>query len=221
MKLVRSFRCGLAVVAGLFVAAGTTVAGPIVFSLGSDPGQDYLGEAVGPYAGTLTHSTATGFFCLDQNLASSFNTRYSGTVASPNTWQEKEAAFLAAVAVHLNHQADGPISFAIWQVMSTSTAIDPAAAPWLEMAEFAWQRGLITPGFLQQVLIFTPSDPQIQRFITGIPGCEDVSIVMRALEDSVSETPEPSTFLLGCSARGIAMTVVRRGRGRLDLKQRS
>lgn len=217
MKRVRSVRCGLALMAGLFVAAGTAAASPIVFSLGADPGQDYLGETVGPYSGTLTHSIATGFFCLDQNLASSFNTRYSGTVAAPNTWQEKEAAFLAAVAVHLNHTADGPISFAIWQVMGTATVTDPAAAPWLEMAEFAWQRGLITPGFLQQVLIFTPSDPQIQRFITGIPGCEDVSTVMRALEDSVSETPEPSTFVLGFSALGVAMTTARRRRTRLRI----
>jgi len=215
MKLVRSVRFGLALVAGLIAVAGTAAAGPIVFSLGADPGQDYLGEAVGPYAGRLTHSTATGFFCLDQNLSSSFNTRYSGTVAAPNTWQEKEAAFLAAVAVHLNHQADGPISFAIWQVMGTATVTDPAAAPWLEMAEFARQNDLITPAFLQQVLIFTPSDPQIQRFITGIPGCDDVSTVMRALEDSVTETPEPSTFFLGCSALGIAMTVARRRRARL------
>ena len=121
------------------------------------------------------------------------------------------------MAVHLNHTADGPISFAIWQVMGTATVTDPAAAPWLEMAEFAWQRGLITPGFLQQVLIFTPSDPQIQRFITGIPGCEDVSTVMRALEDSVSETPEPSTFVLGFSALGVAMTTARRRRTRLRI----
>ncbi len=218
MKLFSVVRLALALAGSLTVA----MASPIVFNLGADPAHDYLGEDVGPYLGTLTRTAATNFFCLDQGLDSTFNTRYSGTLAAPNTWQEKEAAFLGAVALHLNmvhgtHEADGPISFAIWEVMGTASHTDPAADPYLQMANFAYQHDLITPAFLARVLIFTPSDPTIQRFITAIPGCEDVPVVMQAMQDSLTEAPEPSTFLFGGTALGIVMTVARRKRAQLKV----
>lgn len=227
MKLAWSVRLVLVALAGMFMVQGVAIASPIVFALGADPVQDYLGEDVGPYPGALTHSTATGFFCLDENLASSFNTRYSGTVAAPNSWQEQEAAFLAAVAIHLegqngNHAADGPISFAIWQVMGTNSQTDPAAAPYVQMAEFAYSHHMISATLLQQVEIFTPSEAGIQRFISGVANFPDVSAVQDAMAnqvaaDLVSDAPEPSTFLFGGTALGIVMTMARKNRVRLKV----
>ena len=38
------------------------------FTLGSNPNQVFDSENVGPYPGTLTGSTATSFFCLDDTF---------------------------------------------------------------------------------------------------------------------------------------------------------
>jgi PEP-CTERM motif len=78
-----------------------------VFVLGNATPQTYLpsGEPsnavaipVGPYAGTLTNSSITLFFCLSGNLTSNWDTSYSGgTESAPSGDQQEEAALLASL----------------------------------------------------------------------------------------------------------------------------
>jgi len=175
------------------------------FTLGHDQNQIFDSENVGPYLGTLTGSSAVGFFCLDDTLTAYFGTSYNGTVKAPTTQQEKEAAFLASYAVYLGspssngaivNSVEGPISFAIWQIMGTlgSNPADPAAQPFIQTAEYAYSHNLISQSYLSTVQIFLPSDPSVQRFITAIPDSSEVSSVV----------PEPGTFVL--VVLGLALT---------------
>lgn len=177
----------------LFLSSAS--AAPIVFTLGADPVQDYLGEDVGPYEGTLTNTNLTGFFCLDESLQSTFGTRYAGTEARPLTQQEQEAAFLASLGLHLGPSVSGPISYAIWEVMGANT-VDPSAAKYIELAEYAYVQKLIRGAMLDQALIFTPSDVTVQRFITAVPDDSDIVAAMASITNSavVSDTPEGPTY---------------------------
>ncbi len=177
---------------------------PIVFTLGADPVQDYLGEDVGPCEGTLTNTNLTGFFCLDQDLGSTFGTRYTGTESAPLTQQEQEAAFLAALDLDLGPSVNGPVSYAIWEVMGTmaSNAIVPAAAKYIELAEYAYAQKLICSSVLDQAIIFTPSDVTVQLFITAVPddcgiGAPQEVIVYPALSAICFESSMTTSIAVG------------------------
>lgn len=170
------------------------------FTLGGDHNQVFRSENVGPYAGTLTGSDAVNFFCLDFNLVSYFGGSYGGTIAVPTTRQEEEAAFLGAYAIYEGSPSstasevnlvEGPISFAIWQIMGTmgTAAPDPAAQPYIQAAQYAYSHNLIPQSYLNSVLIFEPTDHSFQRFITAVP---DNAMVSQTL----SEVSEPGTMAL-------------------------
>jgi hypothetical protein len=156
------------------------------FTLGADQRQVFDSVNVGPYLGTLTGSTAAGFFCLDDTLTAVFGTAYNGAVAAPATQAEKEAAFLASYALYegspssnpaIVNMVEGPISFAIWQIMGTLGSVppDPAAQPFIQTAQYAYSHNLIPQAYLNTVLIFKPDNPGIQRFITAVPNSAVVS----------------------------------------------
>lgn len=194
MKAVSLF----AALAGLLLMTTASFASPIVFTLGADPVQDYLNEDVGPYPGTLTNTQASvqGFFCLDEDLSSTFGARYSGTESVPLTPQEQEAAFLASLAMQLTHTEDGPISFAIWQIMGTlgTHPQDPAAQKYVELANYAYANSLICSHLLNQAIIFTPADDTVQRFISAVSDTFDVQTALVAMNADTVATPEPSTW---------------------------
>jgi len=170
------------------------------FILGSNPNQIFDGENVGPYTGTLTGSIATNFFCLDFNLTSTFGGSYPGTVVAPTTQQEQEAAFLGAYAIYngapsstpsVVNLVEGPISFAIWQIMGTLGTVhpDPAAQQYIQTAQYAYSHNLIPQSYLDSVLIFEPAGHAFQRFITAVPDSAMVS-------QTLSEVSEPGTMAL-------------------------
>lgn len=185
------------------------------FTLGGDHNQVFDSENVGPYYGTLTGSSAVGFFCLDDTLTAYFGASYNGTVAVPQTQQEEEAAFLASYALYMGspssnagtvNSVEGPISFAIWQIMGTlgSTPPDPAAQPFIQTAEYAYNHHLIQQTYLSTVLIFSPSDTSIQRFITAVPDNAEVS----------SLVPEPESIALAAGGLGLLLVLARHRRRR-------
>src|SRR5260221_11353338 len=98
------------IVAMLLLLPFGAAASTITFALGNNPIQSYTvagdpSENVGPYPGTLIVNNVTTsftlFFCMDANLTATFNTPtpYAGTVHTPTTQMEEEAAFLAAWAL--------------------------------------------------------------------------------------------------------------------------
>jgi len=171
---------------------GVSHATTATFILGYDPNQVYMGVNVGPYPGSLTGSGATEFFCLNLDKPAAFDTSYPGTVSEPVGQSEDEVAFLSAYLLskgspgsdpNFVQQYEGPISFAIWQIMGTlgSTAPDPAAAQFVTLAQNAYNQGLITTAFLSNFLVFTPDNDSIQSFITVVGNVP---------------APEPGTMLL-------------------------
>jgi hypothetical protein len=188
------------------------------FILGQNPNQFFDGENVGPYPGTLIGSSFTNFFCLDFTLTSSWGVSYAGTVAAPKTQQEQEVAFLGAFALYKGSPSstpsevnlvEGPISFAIWQIMGTLGTTgrpDPAAQPYIQIAQFAYTHNLIPQSYLNNVLIFTPNDHSFQRFVTAVPDSAMVSMTL-------SEVSEPGTMaLLGGALVLLSLRI--RGRNR-------
>jgi len=182
---------------GLVVSNAIMRADTATFTLGSDPGQTYMGINAGPYPGTLTDSVATVFFCLNLNLVSMFGGSYAGITSPPVGQGEDESAFLASYLLsqgppstdpNFVKQYEGPISFAIWQLMGSlgGTPPDPAAAYFVDLAQEAYNDGLLTPAFLANFLVFTPNDSSIQSFITVF---QDNVVV-----DEV--VPEPRAVLL-------------------------
>ena len=177
-------------------------ASPAVFTLGGDTSQVYGGENVGPYLGVLTGSPVGLFFCLDLTLTAYFGQSYAGSAAPPSSRQEEEAAFLAAYTLQLGapssspsivNAVEGPVTFAIWQIMGTMGGIpeDPNAQPFVQLAENAYDSGLITTSFLSQVSVFTPDDPGVQRFI-GVDSAD-----LLALDTSVPEPGAATLLVLG------------------------
>jgi hypothetical protein len=129
------------------------------------------------------------------------------------TPEEEEAAFLASYSLYLGATSptsnvstvNGPISMAIWQLMGTlgSTAPDPAALPYIQMAQSAYNDGLIAP-YLSSFSIWTPSaGVSSQKFITAI----------RLDTMVLSATPEPGTVVfLGTGVLLMGLSRIRRRR---------
>lgn len=182
-------------------------------TLTGNPTFGYQGILVGPYAATLAGDPDMFVFCLDLHIATYLDTSYEGNLSTPNTPAEEEAAFLAAYSLYLGapsgglvNTVEGPISMAIWQLMGTmgATPLDPAAQPYVQLAQSAYSSGLITDEFLRSVSIWTPNrDVTSQRFITAV---RDDGVTQSAI-------PEPGTvvFLL-TGVLFMALSRVRRRR---------
>jgi hypothetical protein len=234
-------------VCGLLAFCTTLSADSAVFVLGNSNSstQDYSpggGGTVpaGPYAGTLTNSSITLFFCLDGNLSANWDTPYNGTDAPPSGQAQEEAAFLASLMLYEAAQdgitvasngtnesltttgsmsiatfvntVEGPISMAIWQIMGSLptqdgiTGNDPAAAPFVALAQAAWTNLLQYPSnplmvaFNSKVMVFAPAS-STQSFVAAY---SDSALISAA-------TPEPGTMLLfGTGALLIALGCARR-----------
>ena len=189
----------------LLLAPASSKANTTSFILGSDPIQTYTAagnseENAGPYPGTLiVNNVATSFtlfFCLDGNLGATFGAAYPGTVAIPDTQQLEEAAFLASWALakgapssnqNTVNTVEGPITYAIWQVMGTLGTLhpDPAAQFYYNAAIDAYNHKLLTAGYLNSIEVFTPAG-STQRFIAAV---RNDALVNNA-------APEASTVIL-------------------------
>jgi hypothetical protein len=197
MGIMRLYRTVFAL-----LAAASWLSASTIFTLGANHNQNYGGEAVGPYYGSLAGYTDALFFCLDQNLPSAWNTAYAGDVHTPWSAQEQEAAFLASYS--LAHGApgssasevnnvEGPVSMAIWQIMGhMESPIDPKAQPLVAMAEYAYTHNMITQSYLSHVLIFQPATVGTQRFITAYR--DDTTI--NQITADISAVPETATAFL-------------------------
>jgi hypothetical protein len=175
-------------------------------TLTGNPTFAYEGILVGPYAATLDTDPNSLVFCLDLHLDSYVGTRYDGSLFAPQTQGEKEAAFLASYSLYLGapsgglvNSVEGPISMAIWQLMGTmgATPNDPAAQPYIQLAQFADSNNAITPSFLGDVSIWTPTPAgSSQRFVTAI---RKDSLIFDALREDLAaldNAPEPGTIVL-------------------------
>jgi hypothetical protein len=175
-------------------------------TLTGNPTFAYEGILVGPYAATLDTDPNSLVFCLDLHLDSYVGTRYDGSLTAPQTQREKEAAFLASYSLYLGapsgglvNSVEGPISMAIWQLMGTmgTTPNDPAAQPYIQLAQFADSDNAITPSFLGDVSIWTPTPAgSSQRFVTAI---RKDSLIFDALREDLAaldNAPEPGTIVL-------------------------
>ena len=183
---------------------------------------NYQGNVVGPYLASLNGGPDLPVFCLDLHIDTYVNTTYAGSLSTPTTQLEEEAAFLASYSLYSGapssnlsvvNQVEGPISMAIWELMGTlgSTQPDPAAAVYIQMAQSAYSEGRIPAAFLRNVSIWTPDQPgSEQRFMTAF---RDDSMIQEVV-------PEPGTAVfLGTGvllvALGRAVAIRRRTRDRL------
>ena len=170
---------------------------------------NYDGINVGPYLASLNGGPDLSVFCLDLHTDTYVNTTYAGSLSIPSTQAEEEAAFLASYALYLGapssnptliDNVEGPISFAIWQLMGTlsPTVPDPAAAPYIQLAQYAYSHDLIRNEFLNKVSIWIPDQAgNSQRFVTAVR------------YDAMFEnaTPEPGTAVfLGSGALLLVLT---------------
>lgn len=183
----------------ILFACPTLQASTITLSGNPHPNYGYQGIPVGPYVATLEDDPNNLVFCLDLHINSYVNTAYAGTLSRPGSQEEKEAAYLAAYSLYLGapsaslvQTVQGPISMAIWQIMGTldlngnHTPPDPAAAPYIRLAESAYSSGRISDEFLSDVKIWSPaSGVNSQRFITAVR------------DDDLFEStvPEPGTWI--------------------------
>jgi hypothetical protein len=196
-------------------------AGTILFTLLGDPNHNYtfartdspsgasVTDPVGPYAGYLGPQTPQdlyGFLCIDYLKTANWNTSYSGFVygvadliQGKTQAQIVEAAYLTTKLMALGgSQANtntyqGPISFAIWQIMDPTAGDVPRAAaaqPYVQEAQTAYLSGSISAANFPNVRIFIPDNPSIQSFITAT----GPSVSMEAA--ATSGVPEPGTVAL-------------------------
>jgi hypothetical protein len=199
------------------------------FGLLGDPGQNYtffrsdspvgapVTDPVGPYPGWLgsdTPGNLYGFFCIDYLKGANWGASYPGVVYSlgdviPGKTEEQlvEAGYLSDELYHLGGSLasttlyQGPISFAIWQIMDPTPGdvpVDPAAQPFIQEAQQAYASHLVTAATFANTRIFVPNDPGIQDFMT-----------------LTAAIPEPGTLAL--FAIGLALITVRVRRSRPQL----
>ena len=192
----------------------------VTFDLLSDPGQNYtfnrtdsqgqsVTDPVGPYPGYLgadVPGDLYGFFCIDYLLTATWGGSYSGTVynigdAIPgkSLEQQLEGGYLSSQLYQLGGGSantalyQGPISFAIWQIMDPATGhvpVDPAAQSWVLQAQNMYADGQLSAANYSNTLIFVPDNSSIQDFMTLSP----------------ATTPEPQTTTL--SAAGALLILV-------------
>ena len=203
-----------------FSLAGAPVNYYAFFRMDTPVGQIVV-EPVGPYTGWIGSnngkSTQYGFLSLDYTDSVRWNHDYPGSeyhvqddVPGKTTEQLVEAAYLSAkLYADGGFYADtfkyqGPISFAIWQIMDPTPGHvprDPAAQAYVLEAQNAYRSGQITAALFPQTLIFVPNNPNIQSFITLSPEFDPVA------------APESNTLAL--FGGGLALVVlgrIRRGR---------
>ena len=187
---------GLAIWASALLCA-PAFGNTITFGLLSDPSQNYsfarsdspvggmISDPVAPYPGWLG-SKAPGnlylFFCIDYLKAANWNTSYQGAdygvqdlVPGKTEAQLVEAAYLSDKLYQAGGSAastalyQGPISFAIWQIMDPvpgHVPIDPAAQPYILEAQLAYTSHTVTAANFPNTRIFVPNNTSIQDFMT-------------------------------------------------------
>jgi PEP-CTERM motif len=201
-----------------------------LFGLLGDPGHNYtftrsdspggqVTDPVAPYPGWLGANVAGdqyGFFCIDYLKGATWNTSYSGSLyhvtdAIPGKTQEQlvEAAYLSSTLNSMGGlQADttlyqGPISFAVWQIMDPTPGdvpVSPAAQAYVQQAQHLYQLGQITAALYPNTLIFVPDNTGIQDFMT-----------------LTAAVPEPGTVALFAIGLGlICLGSIRVGRLKRD-----
>ena len=163
---------------------------------------------VGPYQVSTTTDGPLLVFCLDENLSTIIGADYLGVLRSVSGPQEQEAAFLAAYALFKGAPTpattiEADISNAIWEIMGTFPTISPLqtaqAAPYLQLAQSAYNNGQISTAFLDRVQVFVPDNTSAQRFVV-------------AVRDDQMFTPEPGTWVF--LATGIGLIALGRRRSR-------
>jgi hypothetical protein len=147
-------------------------------------GSEYSGWQVtvpsGPYPGWLgadTQADENYFFCVSFTLTATFGGQYSGTLTTPSTQQQVEAAYLDSLlytegGFNTPLGDKGPISMAIWQIMDPTPGDvprDPAAQPLVNLAVDEYNAGNITPAMFSRTEIFVPANPSIQTFMMEAP----------------------------------------------------
>jgi hypothetical protein len=191
------------------------VAGTTSFGLLGDPGQTYtftrsdpripttIQDPVAPYPGWIGADVSGdlyGFFCIDYLKGANWSTSYLGTVyhvqdtiPGKSTEQLVEAAYLSDLLYQLGGSSastnlyQGPISFALWQIMDPTPGdvpVDPAAQAYVLLAQQAYSSGAITAARYPNTLIFVPNNDSIQDFMTlteGIPETGTLSLIAGGL----------------------------------------
>ncbi len=200
----------------IYACLNTPLSGsPITFGLLSDPNQNYMfaradspaggtvSDPVGPYPGWLgsdTMGNLYGFFCIDYLKTANWNTSYAGQVytvqdAIPGKTAQQlvEAAYLSDKLYWLGGSSastnlyQGPISFAIWEIMDPAAGhvpVDPAAQPYVLEAQQAYASHMITAANFPNTRIFVPDNPSIQDFMTlspEVPEASTLSLVVGGL----------------------------------------
>ena len=188
---------------------------PITFGLLGDPSQNYMfaradspvggtvSDPVGPYPGWLGSNSLGnlyGFFCIDYVKTANWNTSYSGQVytvedAIPGKTEAQlvEAAYLSDELYWLGGSSastnlyQGPISFAIWEIMDPTAGhvpVDPAAQAYILDAQQAYESHMVTAADFPNTRIFVPDNGSIQEFMTlspGVPEAGTLSLVVGGL----------------------------------------
>jgi hypothetical protein len=195
----------------MFLGAGTSLhAATILFGLLNDPIQNYtfsrtdspagqsISDPVGPYPAFLGADIPAdlyGVICLTYLNTANWDTTYTGTlyhigdtIAGETQAQELEAAYLSDELYQLGGSSaslslyQGPISFAIWQIMDPKAGDvprDAAAQPWVTQAQNLYNAGSLKSSMYANTLVFVPDNPAIQAYMT-VSGA----------------TPEPQTISL-------------------------
>ncbi|HWB86983.1 MAG TPA: PEP-CTERM sorting domain-containing protein [Bryobacteraceae bacterium] len=215
MKLYRF----LSVAALTTVLSGILCANTVILGLHGDPNQNYtftrtdtpvagseypntvVEVPAGPYPvyiGSDIPADQYGVFCIDFLKTANFGASYPGTLISPSAQTELEAAYLASILAGYGGESantnlyQGPISMAVWQIMDPTPGDvprDPAAQPFVTLAQNAYASGSLLPADFPNTLIWVPNDPGIQRFLTVVP--------------EAPEVPEPGS--IGLMAGGVLL----------------
>lgn len=185
------------------------------FGLLGDPGQNYMfgradspvggmvSDPVGPYPGWLGSNSLGnlyGFFCIDYVKTANWNASYSGQVYTvqdsiPGKTEQQlvEAAYLSDKLFWLGGSSastslyQGPISFAIWEIIDPTAGhvpVDPAAQVYILDAQQAYASNMATAANFPNTRIFVPDNSSIQEFMTlspGVPEAGTLSLVVGGL----------------------------------------
>jgi len=172
-------------------------------------------DPVAPYPGWIGSNTPGnqyGWFCIDYLKTATFGASYSGTeyhvpddVPGKTTEQLVEAAYLSDKLYRLGGLSastllyQGPISFAIWQIMDPTPGHvprDPAAQAYIAEAQNAYATGRATAAMYANTIVFVPDNHSIQDFLSLSPSVD---------------TPEAGTgALLGGGVVLMALGLIRR-----------